>query len=60
MMPSRDLTLLDVIQAVREEAANDQEMLAVVVHLIGSGRVRLSHDAITAIHDLVAALDEAA
>jgi hypothetical protein len=47
------LTLCDVIQAVSEVAANDQETLATVVHLITSGQVRLSADAIKALRELV-------
>ena len=42
MARSEALTLLDVILAVHEEAANEQETLATVVHLITSGQVRLS------------------
>jgi len=53
MASSDDVTLLDVIQAVREEAANDQETLATVVHLISSGQVRLSADAIKALRELL-------
>jgi hypothetical protein len=60
MARSGDLTLLDVIQAVSEEAANDQELVAAVVHLISSGQVRLCDDAIKAINDLAAMLDTAA
>ena len=52
MAKSRDLTLLDVIQAVSEVAANDQETIATVVHLITSGQVRLCDDAIRAMRDL--------
>jgi hypothetical protein len=37
-----DLTLLDVIQAVSE-----QEILATIVHLLTSGQVRLSDEAIS-------------
>ena len=54
------LTLLDVIQAVHEEAANDQETLVTVVHLITSGQVRLCDDAIRAMRDLLARADAAA
>ena len=54
------LTLLDVIQAVSEEAANEQEILATVVHLISSGQVRLSDEAIRAIKDLCTPADVAA
>jgi hypothetical protein len=60
MAKSRDLTLLDVIQAVSEVAANDQETLATVIHLISSGQVRLSDDAIRAMINLLAPSDAAA
>jgi hypothetical protein len=60
MVGSRELTLLDVIQAVSEVAANDQETLATVVHLISSGQVRLCNDAIEAMRNLLATTDEAA
>jgi hypothetical protein len=56
----RDLTLLDVIRAVSEVAANDQETLVTVVHLISSGQVRLTDDAIKAMRVLLAAADAAA
>ena len=52
MASAHALTLLDVIQAISEEAANEQEILATVVHLISSGQVRLSDDAIKAMRDL--------
>ena len=54
MTRADDMTLLDVIQAVRAEAATEQEILATVVHLIASGQVRLSDDAITAMRDVCA------
>jgi hypothetical protein len=60
MAKACDPTLLDVIQAVSEEAANDQEILATVVHLMTSGQVRLSDDALRAMRDLVATVDAAA
>jgi hypothetical protein len=60
MARSEALTLLDVILAVHEEAANEQETLATVVHLISSGQVRLSDDAITAIRELSAPTNAAA
>ena len=60
MAKSGDLTLLDVIQAVYEVAANDQETLVTVVHLITSGQVRLSDDAIRAMKDLLATVNAAA
>jgi hypothetical protein len=50
---------LDVMQAVRE-AANEQETLATVVHLLSSGQVRLSDGAIKAIQELSAITDVAA
>jgi hypothetical protein len=60
MVSSDALTLLDVMQAVRAAAANEQETLATVVHLISSGQVRLSDDAIKAIQELSAITDVAA
>jgi hypothetical protein len=60
MARSDALTLLDVMQAVREEAANEQETLATVIHLITSGQVRLSADAIKAIRELSAPTNVAA
>jgi hypothetical protein len=60
MATSHNLTLLDVIQAVSEVAANDQETLATVIHLISSGQVRLSDDAIRAMINLLAPSDAAA
>jgi hypothetical protein len=60
MVSSDALTFLDVMQAVREEAANEQETLATVVHLISSGQVRLSDDAMKAIQELSAITDVAA
>lgn len=56
----RGLTLLDVIQAVSEVAANDQETVATVVHLISSGQVRLSDEAVRAMRDLLMRADVAA
>ena len=56
----RYLTLLDVIQAVSEVAASDQEMLATVADLINSGRVRLCGDSAGATIDLSATEDAAA
>jgi len=60
MVSSDALTLLDVMQAVREAAANEQETLATVVHLISSGQVRLSDEAIRAFRDLFAPTPAAA
>ena len=47
-------TLLDVIQAVSEVAASDQETLATVADLINSGQVRLCGDVSGATIDLSA------
>jgi hypothetical protein len=60
MARSHDVTLLDVIQAVREVAANEQETRATVLHLMSSGQVRLSDDALKAIQELSALTDVAA
>jgi hypothetical protein len=60
MPRTRELTLLNVIQAVSDVTQNDQEIIATVAHLISSGQVRLSDEAIEAIHHLAASLDEAA
>jgi hypothetical protein len=60
MARTRALTLLDVIQAVSDVTQNDQEIIATVAHLISSGQVRLRHEAIVAMRDLVASLDAAA
>jgi hypothetical protein len=45
---------------MHEVAANGEEMLATVVHLINSGRVRLCDDAVRALTDLLARTDAAA
>lgn len=60
MIRTRELTLLDVIQAVGEVAANNQETLVTVVHLINSGQVRFSDEAIRAMITLLATADAAA
>jgi hypothetical protein len=60
MARSHDLTLFDVIQAVRAVAVNDEETNATVVHLISTGQVRLCDEAITAMMEVLASVDEAA
>lgn len=60
MARRRPLTLLDVIQAVSEVAASDQETLAAVADLINSGQVRLCGDSAGATIDLSATKDAAA
>jgi hypothetical protein len=52
--------LLDVIQAASEGAANEPEILAMVVHLITSGHVRLRDDAVEAMSALLAIMEVAA
>jgi len=54
------LRLCDVMQAVREEAANEQETLATIVHLLSSGQVRLSGPAMKAIRELLVTTTAAA
>jgi hypothetical protein len=60
MARSDDVTLLDVIQAVRAAAVNEQETLAAMVHLLTSGQVRLSDEAIRACRALFAPTPAAA
>jgi hypothetical protein len=60
MAARRDLTLLDIIQAVSEVAETNREVIATVVHLISSGQVRLSTDTIEAIQRLASTADAAA
>jgi hypothetical protein len=60
MARCRSLTLLDVIQAVSEVAASEQETLATVVDLINSGKVRLCGKSAGATIDLSATKDAAA
>ena len=60
MVRSCDVTLLDVFQAVREVAADERETLATMVHLLTTGQVRLSDDAIRAMRDLLTTTNTAA
>jgi hypothetical protein len=60
MARSRYPTLLDLIQAVSEVAASDQETLATVADLINTGQVRLCGGAAGATIDLSATEDAAA
>ena len=60
MTTSPVVTLCEVIQAVSEVAANDQETLATVVHLISSGQVRLSADVIKTLRELLVPTNAAA
>jgi alcohol dehydrogenase class IV len=54
------LRLCDVIQAVSDVAANEQETLATVVHLLSSGQVQLSAHAMQAIRELLVTTSAAA
>ena len=60
MARSHDVTRLEVFQAVHEVAANAPETLATMVHLLTSGQVRLSADAVRAMKELFATTDAAA
>jgi hypothetical protein len=60
MARSPALTLLDVMQAVSDVAANEDETLAAIVHLLSSGQVRLSAQAMTAIRELLVTTTAAA
>jgi hypothetical protein len=60
MATSPELTLLDVMQAVSEVAANEDDTLAALVHLLGSGQVRLSAQAMTALRELLVTTTAAA
>jgi hypothetical protein len=60
MATSRGVTLLEVFQAVQEVAADEQETLATMVHLLTSGQVRLSAQAIRAMKSFMATANAAA
>jgi hypothetical protein len=60
MARSPELTLLDVMQAVSDVAANEDETLAAIVHLLSSGQVRLSVQAVTALRELLVTTTAAA
>jgi hypothetical protein len=57
---SHKVTHLDVIRAVSAVAVTDEETIATVVHLISSGQVRLSAEAVTAMTEVPATADAAA
>lgn len=59
MARTRELTQLDVIQAVSEVAQHDQEIIATAGHLISSGQVRLGAEAIEVIRQFGATVDAA-
>lgn len=60
MASSDQVTLLDVLQAVREVTATERETQATMVHLLTSGQVRLSDEAIRMMKDLVTTMNAAA
>ena len=60
MARSHDVTRLEVYQAVHEVAANAQETLATMVHLLTSGQVWLSPEAVRALKDRFATTEAAA
>ena len=57
---SRTVRLCEVMQAVSEVAANEQEILATIVHLLTSGQVRLSAEVISGLKALVVTTNTAA
>ena len=58
--PTQVIRLCDVMQAVSDVAANEDETLATIVHLLSSGQVRLSAQAVTAIRELLVTTTAAA
>jgi hypothetical protein len=57
---TRTVRLCDVMQAVSDVAANEDETLAAIVHLLVSGQVRLSAQAMTTIRELLVTTTAAA
>ena len=57
---TRTVRLCDVVQAVSDVAANEDETLAAIVHLLRSGQVRLSAQAMTTIRELLVTTTAAA
>ena len=57
---TRTVRLCDVIQAVSDVAAHEDEALAAIVHLLSSGQVRLSAHAMTAMRELLVTTTAAA
>jgi hypothetical protein len=57
---TRTLRLCDVMHAVSDVAANEDETLAAIVHLLSSGQVRLSAQAMAAIRELLVTTTAAA
>jgi hypothetical protein len=57
---SHEVTRLDVIEAVRAGAVNDEATHATIIHLISSGQARLCYAANTAIMAVLAEVEAAA
>lgn len=57
---TRTVRLCDVMQAVRDVAADEDETLAAIVHLLSSGQVRLSVPAVQAMRELLVTTTAAA
>ena len=57
---TRTFRLCDVMQAVSDVAANEDETLAAIDHLLRSGQVRLSAQAMTTIRELLVTTTAAA
>jgi len=54
------VTLVDVLQAVREMGPDEQETVATMVHLLTSAQVRLTEGAVRTMTDLLATMHAAA
>jgi hypothetical protein len=54
------IRLCDVMQAVSDATANEDETLATIVHLLSSGQVRLSAHAMQAMRELLVTTTAAA
>ena len=54
------IRLCDVMQAVSDVAAHEDETLATIVHLLSSGQVRLSAHAMQAMRELLVTTTAAA
>jgi hypothetical protein len=57
---TRTVRLCDVMQAVSDVAANEDDTLTAIVHLLRSGQVRLSAQAMTTIRELLVTTTAAA
>ena len=57
---TRTVRLCDVMHAVRDVAATEDETLAAIVHLLSSGQVRLSAPAMQAMRELLVTTTAAA